>query len=80
MSTRGWAAIGGFVAGHNLAAAGRGTPMLSETFDGFRARHPVLAHLVVIVFAGHLLRILPPFIDPLGAVMGTLARKIGPLR
>lgn len=54
--------------------------MLSETFDGFRTRHPVLAYLLVLVFAGHLLRILPPVIDPLGAIMGTLARKIGPLR
>ncbi|MCT7361248.1 DUF7427 family protein [Mycolicibacterium llatzerense] len=80
MSTSGWAAIGGLVAVHNVAAAGRGTPMLSETFDGFRTRHPVLAHAVVVLVAGHLLRILPKFADPLGAVMGTLARKIGPLR
>jgi hypothetical protein len=80
MSAIGWAAIGGLVAVHNVAAAGRGTPMLSETFDGFRRRHPVLAYLLVIVFAGHLLRVLPPMLDPLGAVMGTLARKIGPLR
>lgn len=78
MSTRGWAAIGGFVAGHNIAAAGRGTPMLSETFDGFRTRHPVLAHLVVIVFAGHLLRLLP--VDPLAGLMNTMARMVGPLR
>ncbi len=54
--------------------------MLSETFDGFRTRHPVVAHAVVVLVAGHLLRILPKFADPLGAVMGTLARKIGPLR
>lgn len=78
MSTRGWAAIGGFVAGHNIAAAGRGTPMLSETFDGFRTRHPVLAYLLVLVFAGHLLRLLP--VDPLSGLMNTMARKIGPLR
>lgn len=80
MSVRGWAAIGGFVAGHNIAAAGRGTPMLSETFDGFRTRHPVLAHLVVFVFAGHLLRLLPPMLDPLGVAMNTMARMVGPLR
>lgn len=52
MSVRGWAAIGGFVAGHNIAAAGRGTPMLSETFDVFRRQHPVLAHLVAFVVTG----------------------------
>ncbi|UCZ58630.1 hypothetical protein LHJ73_17795 [Mycolicibacterium phocaicum] len=54
--------------------------MLSETFDGFRTRHPVLAHLVVFVFAGHLLRLLPPMLDPLGVAMNTMARMVGPLR
>ncbi len=79
MSAIGWAAIGGLVAVHNVAAAGRGTPMLSETFDGFRKQHPVLAHVVVAFVAGHLLRRLPPVLDPLGAVMGLIAGKIGPL-
>lgn len=51
---------------------------MSETFDGFRTRHPVLAHLVVLVFAGHLLRLLP--VDPLAGLMNTMARMIGPLR
>ena len=51
---------------------------MSETFDGFRRQHPVVAHLVVIVFAGHLLRLLP--VDPLAGLMNVLARMIGPLR
>lgn len=76
----GWLGLAVYVLGHNIRAAGRGDEMLSETFDRYRVAHPLLAHAGVLLVGLHLLRRLPPVLDPLGAVMGTLARKIGPLR
>lgn len=78
MSTRGWAAIGGFVVAHNVAAAGRGTPMLSETMARWVVAHPVLVRSGIGLLALHLARLLP--VDPITAASSALARKIGPLR
>ncbi|MCT7369479.1 DUF7427 family protein [Mycolicibacterium llatzerense] len=76
---RGWFVIAAFVVGHNVRAAGRGDEMLSQAVDRYLERRPFLTWLVVGAVSLHLLNRLPPFADPLGAAMGTLARKIGPL-
>ena len=76
---RGWMAIAAFVVAHNVRAAGRGDEMLSQAMDRYIERRPVLTYVAVGAVALHLLNRLPPFADPLGAAMGTLARKIGPL-
>jgi hypothetical protein len=77
---RGWLTIVEFVLGHNVVAAGRGDEMLSEAFDRYLAKYPVLMHAVVVLVGLHLLNRLPRFADPLAAVMGGLARAVGPLR
>jgi hypothetical protein len=76
----GWAAIGVFVIGHNVIAAGRGDEMLSEACDRYLKNHPVLTTSVVAAVALHLINALPPFADPLGVAMNTIARMVGPLR
>ena len=76
----GWLVLGAYVVGHNVLAAGRGDEMLSHAVDRYLEHRPVLTWVVVGAVALHLLNRLPKFADPLGAVMGTLARKIGPLR
>lgn len=76
----GWLGLGAYVLGHNVLAAGRGDEMLSMAVDRYLVRHPVVTHAVIGLVAGHLLNLLPPAVDPLAAVMGTLSRKIGPLR
>jgi hypothetical protein len=54
--------------------------MLSEACDRYLKSHPVLTTAVVAAVALHLVNALPPFVDPLGVAMNTMARKIGPLR
>lgn len=80
LADRGWVVIAVYVAAHNIRAAGRGDEMLSEAVDRYLVRRPVLTYVVVAAVALHLLNKLPPFIDPLGAAMGAIARTIGPLR
>lgn len=77
---RGWLAIAALVVGHNVLAAGRGDELLSQGVDRYLLRHPILTHAVVGLVALHLLNRLPPVVDPLAAVMDTLARAVGPLR
>jgi len=76
---RGWVVLGVYVVGHNFLAAGRGDEMLSQAVDRYLERRPALTYVVVGAVALHLLNRLPPVIDPLGAVMGAIARKVGPL-
>lgn len=76
----GWLVLGAYVVGHNVLAAGRGDEMLSHAVDRYLERRPFLTWVVVGAVALHLLNRLPPFADPLGAMMGAIARKIGPLR
>lgn len=76
---RGWLMLAAYVVGHNVLAAGRGDEMLSQAVDRYLARRPVTTYLVVGAVSLHLLNRLPPFADPLGAVMGAIARKVGPL-
>lgn len=59
---RGWALIAVIVAAHDLLA--RDGEYLSHGMDRFRARRPILAHLVVAVTALHLTRRIPPALDP----------------
>ena len=77
---RGWVVLAAYVVGHNVCAAGRGDEMLSEACDRYLKSHPVLTTAVVAAVALHLVNALPPFVDPLGVAMNTMARKIGPLR
>lgn len=77
---RGWLTIVEFVFGHNIVAAGRGDEMLSEAFDRYLVRHPVLMHVVVVLVGLHLLNRLPRCADPLAGLMGGIARAVGPLR
>lgn len=76
---RGWIGIAVYVAVHNVRAAGRGDEMLSQACDRYLKSHPVLTTAVVAAVALHLVNALPAQLDPLGAVMNTLARKLGPL-
>lgn len=76
---RGWLMLGAYVAAHNVLAAGRGDEMLSGAVDRYLERRPVLTYVVVGAVALHLLNRLPAVVDPLGAVMGAIARKVGPL-
>ena len=62
-----------------MLAAGRGDEMLSQAVDRYLVRRPVLTYVAVGAVALHLLNRLPPVIDPLGAMMGAIARKVGPL-
>lgn len=77
----GWIAIGVFVAGHNVIAAGRGDEMLSHAFDRWMTTRWLkwVLYAVVGSVALHLVNLMPVKLDWLGAVMNTLARKIGPL-
>lgn len=77
---RGWLVLGAYVISHNVLAAGRGDEMLSQAVDRYLVRRPVLTYVVVGAVALHLLNRLPAFADPLGAAMGAVARKVGPLR
>lgn len=80
-ATPGWAAIGVFVVGHNVIAAGRGDEMLSHAFDRWMAtRLKWVLYAVVGSVALHLVNLMPVKLDWLSAVMDTIARRIGPLR
>lgn len=79
-ATPGWAAIGVFVIGHNVIAAGRGDEMLSEACDRYLKSHPVLTTSVVAAVALHLINALPARLDVLGVAMNTMARMVGLLR
>jgi hypothetical protein len=58
-----WAAIGLAVLVYELSAPPG--QLLSEAVDKYRDRHPVLTNSVIVLLAGHLLRIWPRHIDPL---------------
>lgn len=77
---RGWLVLGAYVVAHNIRAAGRGDEMLSEACDRYLKSHPVLTTSVVALVSLHLVNALPPFADPLGVAMNTMARMVGPLR
>jgi hypothetical protein len=58
-----WAAIGLSVLVYECCAPPG--QLLSEAVDKYRDRHPVLTSSVIVLLAGHLLRIWPRHIDPL---------------
>jgi hypothetical protein len=58
-----WAAIGLSVLVYECCAPPG--QLLSEAVDKYRNRHPILTNSVILLLAGHLLRIWPRHIDPL---------------
>lgn len=46
-------------------AAAKKDELLSEAVDRYRDAHPILTNCLIVVVAGHLLRVWPPPIDPL---------------
>ncbi|GAA2417988.1 DUF7427 family protein [Mycolicibacterium llatzerense] len=78
---RGWLVLGAYVVGHNVLAAGRGDEMLSHAFDRWMATRRLkwVLYAVVGSIALHLVNLMPVRLDWLGAVMGAIARKVGPL-
>lgn len=80
LADRGWLILATYVVAHNVHAAGRGDDMLSQAVDRYLVRRPMITRAVVGIVALHLINALPPFVDPLGAAMSAIARKVGPLR
>lgn len=69
-----WLAIlGGGAVYEAVAFLRRDWELLSAAFDRYRSARPVLAHAGVIYLALHLLRRVPPRLDPLGRVTDWLS-------
>lgn len=61
-----WIGLAAAVITYEAAAATRNDwELLSEAVDRYRAKHPILTHLIVIYLAGHLTRRWPQRFDPL---------------
>lgn len=72
---RAWLAIMGGGGLYEVAAFIRQDwELLSSAFDRYRSAHPIVAHAVVIYLGLHLLRRIPPKLDPLGRLGEVLRR------
>lgn len=61
-----WITIAVGIAAYELAAPA--DELLSQAVDRYRRRHPIIVAGVVLYLAAHLLRAIPPRIDPLHQV------------
>ena len=71
-----WLSIGAGVLAYEIHATRRrhDWELLSEACDRYRDRHPVVVYGVVGYLAAHLLRAVPPQLDPLHRLAGKLGR------
>lgn len=72
---RGWLAIAGVAAIHNIIQAGRGKELLSEAARRWRRRHPILVPVLSLGLWAHLMGWLPRWMDPL-YMLGVVAESL----
>jgi len=67
-----WLSIPAIVFTHNGIAVLCGRQQLSERMDDYRKARPILTDAVIVLTALHLLRRLPPEVDPIHWLFGAM--------